>query len=83
MDDHALRGGGRLTNKRDRRDLAQHVVVVNAPERKVAAGRAGLEVLAASPISNLHRSGECPHFVGMPAVEQSPARGICEYNILE
>ena len=72
-----------MTNKRDRRDLAQHVVVVNARERKVAAGRAGLEVLAASPISNLHRSGKCPRFVGMPAVEQSPARRICEYNILE
>ena len=72
-----------MTNERDRRDLAQHVVVVNARERKVAAGCAGLEVLAASPVSKLHRSGKCSGFVGMPAVEQPPARRICEYNILE
>ena len=52
-------------------------------ECEVAAGRAGLEIPAPSPVSKQHCSGKCARFVGVPAVEQPPARGICECDILE
>lgn len=83
MDDHALGCRTGMTNKRNRGYLSQHVVIVNARECEVAAGRAGLEIPAPSPVSKQHCSRKCARFVGVPAVEQPPARGICECDILE